>query len=485
MKQNFFKRSLPILAVLALASCSSDDNSLLRPAGPQDPTINDDTVIIEDSKPSLATPSKGFYVINEDWFGHDLGTVNYFKNDGSILYRAYRATNPGETLGLTSQFATIYGENTFLISKQQNRLVVADAKTLKKKALLTDIGGDGRSFVGVTSKKGYIATSSGVSIFNIETMSLEGNIAGISGETGNMILAGDYVFTITKSKGTYVINTKTDSVEKLIDGTDFAMIVQSKDGNVWIGANQKLIQINPYSLEKVSEVDISEAPITATWYAWTAGSLSASTQQNTLYWAKGNDVVKFDIDSQSLNTAFYKLGKDNQDMQLGFYGASLKVDPLTDKLILLVKRDGWGDSGSYNWVQVVNNNGVLDKNIIVKGDNGLGGEWGTDDDRYFWFPAMPFFEDANTPEILLNQVILTPDQRIAIALNDKIVDADNTSVSIIKSLKSNDSKIATYEIKQDSLIVSAKGIAGKDKLTIIANSNGKSVEKEIRIDVRN
>lgn len=482
MKKNFITRSFPLIAVLAFASCSSDDNAIIDPT---DPIINDDTVILEDSKPALVKPSTGFYIINEDWFGHDLGTVNYFKKDGSILYRAYRAANPGETLGLTSQFATIYGNHAYLISKQENRLVVADAKTLKKKAVLTDIGGDGRSFVGINAQKGYVATNNGVAIFNLETNTIEGNIPEITNETGNMIRVGDYVFTITNSKGAYVINTKTDTVEKLIEGTDFAMMVQSKDGSIWVGANEKLLQINPYTLEITNELNIAEAPLKATWYAWTAGSLSASTQQNVLYWAKGNAVVQFDIDSQSLNTAFYTLGKDEHDMQLGFYGASLKVDPLSDKLVLLVKREGWGDSGSYNWVHIVNNNGRLEQNIVVHGDNGSAGDWGTNDDRYFWFPSMPFFQDVNTPEILLNQVILAPDERKAIALNNKVIDADNISVSILKSLQETDSKIATFEIKQDSLIVTAKGITGREKLTITASSNGKVVEKEIRIDIRN
>ena len=53
-----------------------------------------------------------------------------------------------------------------------------------------------------------------------------------------MLLVGDYVIAITQSKGAYVINTKTNTVEKLISGTDFASVVQSKDGKVWIGANK-------------------------------------------------------------------------------------------------------------------------------------------------------------------------------------------------------------------------------------------------------
>lgn len=479
MKKSLIYFSLPLLGLLSLSSCSEDDSVFVEPIDP------DDTIVIEDSAPSATVASQGFYVVNEDWFGHDDGSVNYFKNDGSILYRAYRNANDGEKLGVTTASATIYGNNVYFVSKQGNRLVVADANTFKKKAVLKEIGGDGRSFVGVNSKKGYVATSKGVSIFNIETMTIEGSVPEISGETGNMLLVGDYVFAITKSKGAYVINTKTNTVEKLIDGTEFAMLTQSKDGSVWIGSNKKLVQLNPVSLEKVSEVDITDAPITGTWFAWTAGSLCASTQQNVLYWTKGTSVVKYDIDGKALNTAFYTLGKDNEDKQLAFYGAALRVDPLTDKLVLLVKRNGWGDAGSYNWLHIVNNGGTLEKNIVVAGDNGLGSEWGTADDRYFWFPSQPFFQDVNAPEILLNQVILAPNERKAIALNSKVVDADNIATSIIKSINFKDQEFASYELKQDSLIVKAKAVPGKAKLTISANSNGKYTEKEIRIDVRN
>ena len=41
------------------------------------------------------------------------------------------------------------------------------------------------------------------------------------------------------------------------------------------------------------------------WGAWNAGSLSASTKQNVLYWTKGNSVVKYYIETKSINTSFY------------------------------------------------------------------------------------------------------------------------------------------------------------------------------------
>jgi uncharacterized protein YcfL len=468
MKKLFY--TIVFLLSVGLVSCSDDNNDVSEPTG---------TIVIEDSEPSQAISSDGFYVVNEDWFGHDDGTINYFKNDGSINYRAYRAANSGEKLGTTSQFATIYGGNIFIISKQRNRLVVADAGTLAKKAVLTDIGGDGRSYIGVSSEKGYIATYNGISIFNAKDMVVESSFADIKNETGNMCMIGNRVFAIVKTKGVHVINTTTDKIESIIEGS-FGQMTQSKDGYIWFSGNKELIKLNPYTLES-EKIDISEAPLEGTWFAWNAGSLCASTQQNVLYWANGRNVVKYDIDNGELNKAFYTVAPDSEEKARSFYAAGLRVDPLSDKLVLTIYRSGWGSSYSYNWVQIVDKTGNLEKEIVVKG--GTGAE-GTEEDNYYWFPAMPVFEDVNSPEILLNQVIVRSGETKIISLNEKIVDADNISAAIQKNILNDfDSSLVDCSLKYDRLIVKASNKTGNTKLTLNANSNGKTVSKEIRIDV--
>jgi len=484
MKQLSYLFFFSFLSVLV--SCSDDNDNTYENL--------DDTIVIEDSKPQIAIPSNGFYIANEDWFGHDNGSVNYFNNDGTIVYRAYRAANKDESFGVTTQFATIYGDNAFFVSKQGNRLVVADAKTLKKKAAITEIGGDGRSFIGVSSNLGYIATSKGITIFNINDLKVDKAIPGIEGQAGNMCRIGKRVFALVQNKGIYVISTENNTSEHLIEGS-YNCMTQSKDGSIWVGAGSKLFKVNPYSLEK-TEVEISNTPIGSSWGAWNAGSLCASTQQNVLYWISGGSmfgggrkITKYDIDSKNLTPTFYELGKDDKGIQLDFYGAGVRIDPLSDKLILTVKRTGWGNSGSYNWVQIVTPNAEIEKDIVVKGDNGTGSEWAgnpSEGGNYYWFPAMPFFEDVNAPEILMNQIIIKPSERKAICLSDKIVDADNMSTAIVTAIVSeNNDDLGSYELKQDSLIVTSFDKIGKTKITLQANSNGKVVEKEIRIDIRN
>lgn len=145
-----------------------------------------------DDKAQPKVEAKGFYIVNEGWYGHDKGSVNYFEKNGTSYtprYRAFKAANPDTELGNTTCYGAIWGDNFYLISKQGNRLVIADAQNLKSKKIITDLGGDGRSFVGIDEKKAYIGYNGGIKTFNIENLTLGKAIAGVSGEIGNMCYA--------------------------------------------------------------------------------------------------------------------------------------------------------------------------------------------------------------------------------------------------------------------------------------------------------
>lgn len=461
-----------VLAALSLGFVSCSDDEVEKVNSDDSNEIPD----LEDSAPSAVIPSSGFYVANEDWFGHDKGTINYFKNDGSIVYRAYRTANENEILGTTTQFATIYGNCAYIVSKQDNRLVVADAKTLKKKAVFPTLGGDGRSFVGVDEKLGYIGHSSGVRQFDVENMQLGDAVEGVTGETGVMCYAEGRVFVISPNK-LYVVDVATNKVETSIDGS-FHTLTRSKDGTVWVATSDKFIKIDPRTLEREEMVYPNEVSVASPWFAWNAGSLCASTQNNVLYWAKGTSwsstiIVKYDIDSKEFDEDFYTLGQSDGKQQI-FYGAGLRVDPLTDQVIATFTRSGYADNYSYNWVHIIRPDGSLEKEIIL-----------TDDDstNYYWFPAIPFFEDNNLPEILVNQIRLAPGETKTVDLNQKIVDADNMSIAILREVEFTENELASYTFEEGILTVTAKAAEGSTKCKVIAISNGKRVEKEVRIDI--
>lgn len=453
--------------------------------------------VIPDDSPLPIQEANGFWVVNEDWFGHDNGTVNYFKQidatNYEATYRAYRATNgDGEQLGVTTQYGTVWDDNLYLISKQGNRLVVADAATMRKKAVLTKIGGDGRSFIGINDKKAYVSHSNGIAVLDIESFSVDKQIDGVSGQIGMMGLAANHVFAISQRNGIYIINPETDEVENTISGSYYTLTI-SKDGNVWAAGNNGFLCINPVSLE-TSEVAYSEGgTIGNTWGAWNAGSLCASTQENMLYWCAGGSmfggskkVIKYDIENAA-STVIYELGMSDEGTQLEFYGAGLRVDPLTDNLILTVKHSGWGASGAYNWIYKLDNTGNEITHFAVKGDNGSGASWAGNaeewDGKYFWFPAVPVFEDANKPQILLNQIVIAKSETVACDLTEKIVDYDNTLASMQIFIEMENDALANISLDGFTLNIAAGMQTGISACKISVLSNGVRTEKNIQIVV--
>lgn len=462
MRKFFLLLQITSLSIFGFTSCSDDDNYTDEATDPVD-----DTVIIPDDNIPITNSSKSFFIINEDWFGHEMGSVNRIYNNGNITYRAYRKANNGQTLGVTTQYAITWGNNIFFMSKQAPRLVIANAETLKKKVAIDNIGGDGRACVGVDAKTVYVGAGGSIRIFHVDKMILGDYVKGAStgdgnlyaGQVGMMVRAGNYVFAAKQSKGIMIIDAAKHEVDSLIECSAIQSLTQSKDGYVWAGTSNELWKINPYTL-KVEE-KISGLKPNASWGAWNAGNLYASTQKNEIYVGTS----KVDLD-------------DNNKQYLNFfggsnYGAGPRIDPLTDNLV------------NTNGTVFDSKTGKLIKEYKILG--GFNEGISTESDPYpYWFPALPLFEDANDPCILINQIILKPNESQKICLSDKVYDADNSAKSIIKNLtfKSNE-KLLQYSVSKDTLYITAGIQTGKSAFSFNICSNGKETYKNIRIDVRN
>lgn len=464
---------IALFAGVCVTSCSDDD-------------ADNRIQVKADDAAEAKVQANGFWVVNEDWFGRDNGSVNYFKQNSATSYtssyRAYRAANDGEKLGVTTQFGTVWGDNIYMMSKQGNRLVVADAKTMKKKAALTELGGDGRGFVGISETKAYAGHSKGIAVFDLTSFQITKQIGGVSGQVGMMCCASGRVFAVSKEH-LFIINAQTDELEKSIDGV-FYTLARSKDGSVWVAGKTGFTCINPITLQSESIEYPGGASVIEDWGTWRAGGLCASTQENTLYWTFGSSqyskgkVYKYDIDAKS-GSIIYELGKSENNVNLEFYGAGLRVDPLTDELILTVTQTGWGANYSYNWIYKLDNTGAEITHFEVNGDNGTSG---SATGGYYWFPALPVFEDANKPQILLNQVMLTPGEKKEIDLKEKVVDYDNTFASM--QFEVSEASNATVQLEAGVLTVTAGATEGVSTCKLSVISNGVRVEKDIEIVVQ-
>lgn len=478
--------------------------------------------------------TKGTFIVNEDWYGHQNSSVNFLSDDGTWTYNAFQKENPGHELGCTSQFGAIYGDLLYIVSKQEkdpgasvtgSRLAVIDAKTMEVKKEFTSINGaDGRSFVGVDVTKGYIGTSNGIYIYHtgynesdgtydIEKMSIETTaIAGTTGvsssdlyhsQIGTMVRVGKYVFAVHQTKGLLVIDPEEDKVIDTIlkpeedSNHGLGSIVLSKDGNLWASVTLELTgtgatmpylwKVNPYTLT-AQKIDIPTSDgieeIPNSWYAWTADGFCASTKENKIYWKgqgsgswfTGYKIFCYDIDKDSFYQVFDFTKLDKGDWRL--YGTGFRIDPVDDNMYCFL------------YHEFLNPEHEL---AIIKTD-GRGDTNGTMVDRYpyekvnYWFPALPVFPDNIAPTItdgLPSEITFSAENtKFSKSMAEIVEDGDNMLAAITMTYLPKSDFIDVLINNNALEIMPVKEIESEAMdipVEIVFNSNGKIAKKNITV----
>ncbi|MDE5608520.1 MAG: DUF5074 domain-containing protein [Muribaculaceae bacterium] len=384
--------------------------------------------------------TKGIIWVNEDWYGHQNSTVNYLlpdDPDGNYWqYRIIQTENPGMELGCTNQYGALWHDRLYLIAKQDKdpgatvtggRITVADAKTMKilhQQSLIDPSGAqcDGRGFVGVDEHKGYISTSNGVWIFDLDSYTVTGQVEGSAnpnaggdndrpntdptgslyhGQSGMMVVAAGKVFVAHQQYGLLVVDPDADKVIKAIsmdivqEGAGIGSIVKSKDGFLWLSVAKNLqgtgaflnnlVRVNPETLEyEVIIVPDGMYPPSNSWYAWTPDAFVASAVQNCLYWKggpnrwfSGTKIYKFDCDSRK-QTLFIDLEEEGADWKL--YGCAIGVHPLTDEIYMALYHE-FGTPTYITRRYSPAGEKIKDYDMIMN----------------YWFPSLPLFPQHSAP----------------------------------------------------------------------------------------
>lgn len=470
--------------------------------------------------------TKGVFFVNEDWYSHQNSSLNFLTDGGEWMYQVFQKNNPGKQLGCTSQFGAIYGGKLYIVSKQErdpgakvtgSRFAVCDAETLEClkefQTIATDDEGesiaDGRSFLGVNEKKGYIGTSNGIWVYDMEQMEIGHQIPGTGNpnedgygqlyyaQIGTMVRVGNYVFAIHQQDGIKVIDPETDTVIETIapptylengktEFRGFGSIVLSKDGNLWISLAENtfgegytfpyMMRMDPYTFKTdlipiPNEAGIEDIP--NSWYAWTPDSFCASMKENKLYWSgnnsdpwfKGRRIFCYDIDQ---NTFSRLIDFESIPGKWILYGTGFRLHPVTDELYCSMFHEF--EDPTFEVMRVSSKGVLLQEYPMITNH---------------WFPAMPVFPDIYSPEISGKLTDLTVDGNTRIYLGDKVEDKDNLSASIVKSVVSvSDNALLSAFVRNDSLVLIPLGPeTGFADVTVQFNSNGKIVTKEIRATV--
>ena len=340
-------------------------------------TFSDDSQIEVPIKEESTTFdfSKGFFIINEGQFGKNGGVINFYNSlTNKVDTNLFVKINPGKDLGNTTQFAAIYNEQMYIVSKQGD-LVAANPSTLKETGRIENfnkVAADGHAFCGINEELGLVSTTKGVFKLNLNPLSLGDMIESITGKVGELLQYRGHVYAVGNSK-IYVINTTTWDVEKTFDKGKSGLTV-SKDGMIWSTHDNLLLKINPFTLEMETIVMPNEIKATYNPWAWTQGSLTASKQENTLFFVSGMNIYKYVIgDITSLETPLFTVPAGRM-----IYGTGMSVDPKNNQ-VLVTTIVGYGqDSAKNNLYFYDGTTGSLKKNLPYEG---------------IWFPSMIVFPE--------------------------------------------------------------------------------------------
>lgn len=476
-------------------------------------TVN---VVAPDRTPATDRYTDGTFWLNEDWFGHANGSINYLTADGNIIYRAFQAQNSDKTFGVTSQFGTIYADRLVVMSKQGNRCVIADANTLQQLAAFDEIGGDGRACVG-TNGKIYLGTTQGIRPLYLSDYSLGSFIDGIaagsaySNQIGNMVAAGHYVFAMRQDTGVLIIDSDTDEYVTTL-GTDVVNnpqgIAVDCNGQVWLcgtdGSDRGyLYRIDPTTLEVAETVTLPKGQyMEAQWSTWRSSNFFALKKQPVLIfgaefdrkgWSGDNKYYSWTIGDVTDGVANTSLifdfpadlqGCDEKTMQRPY--ATVGFDERSNRL-LIAATHGYSSAYRYNWLHTVDpTSAQIESSIQLK--------------DYYWFPAMPVFPDKyapqfgelpsrlnlvikdNVPAVLdLSELVSDPDG-IDACINISVEDA--TDVQPLSDEPSTSlSDLVDIAIDGKVITLTHKDVEGSSAITICAESNGRTATVNIPVFV--
>lgn len=471
----------------------------------------------------------GTLIINEEWFGHTNGGMNYITPEGEMMYQVYERENPGMSFGCTSQYAAIWADKLIAVSKQASdggdplpgggRVVVADAATLKRIGSIDNLmfgdetkSADGRAVVGATPGKVYVGTSNGIYIVDIDEVKVTGKITDFdesgssgadlySGQIGDMVHAGKYVFGIKQNTGAFAIDTETDQVVRKYPIQTVQGITQTADGHVWVACVSngcgRFVCIDPSTLEEVGDMSVTlpagMAYPTCSWGAWRNTPFVGSHSRNTIWFSAGGGIAGgsskdkyygWEVGSNpaSLVPVFdmgeTPLAGSNSRVRQKTYG-TLRYDDRSGELIVMTTEDSASGHYRYNWTHFINpETGGIVRTIELR--------------PYYWFQAFALFPDKHTAVIDLENInIDLSEGDKTIDLSELVTDRDNIDANIRLSLaeqpavfetETNDEPHAAVSLEGKTLTVSPRS-NGTHYFTLVAESNGRPVSKTVAVNV--
>ncbi|MBQ6080643.1 MAG: DUF5074 domain-containing protein [Muribaculaceae bacterium] len=475
--------------------------------------------------PDDFTFTNGVIFINEDRYGANQGSINFYNYDyDEMEYNVFAMVNPGVKLGVTSQHGQLFGGRLFVVSKQANsseasgstvgsRLAVLDAATLKQQGSILRFGAtpdsvyDGRAYCAVNNDKGYVSTNAGIFVVDVASLAVSGPIDGTQSsakgdynslyydQCGDMVRFGQYVFAVQQGKGLHVIDPVTDAVVTTLPFPDIVTVFVTAQGHLFVANNNREVydfgtgpyeadftQIDPVTFETlaVHQIDGDKGALCA-WGAWHARMLCVDPNAERVYYNHEeyqNFISCYDITTHVLTDHCIDLPDgveinwDGTHNVQGLYASALSFDPHTGDLVVQTTEAApmyAYQNFNHNWVLFYDAATLELKRQVRLQDA-------------YWFPAMAVYPDVCDPTIAIGNMTLNKGASQVIDLTDVIQDADNMAALAVTVASSANNAVASAEVSGLNLII--EGLAkGTTEVNVTTDSNGKTASCTFTVTV--
>ena len=464
--------------------------------------------------PDDFTFTNGIIFVNEDRYGPNQGSLNYYNYDyDEMEYNVYSIVNPDTKLGVTTQYGQIFGGHLFLVSKQANsneasgstigsRLAVLDAATLKQQGCVLRFGEspdsiyDGRAYCAVNEEKGYVSTSAGIFVFDVARMGITGAIDGTLSsakgdynslyrdQCGDMVRFGQYVFAVQQGRGLHVIDPVSDALVTTLPFPDIVTVFVTAGGNLYVANNSREIydysggpyvanftRIDPVTLQvaEVHELDGNHGAMSS-WGAWRACMVCVDPQAERVYYNYDeyqNYISCYDFSTRTFTDALITLPEgveinwDGTRERQGLYASAISFDPHTGDMVVQTTEAAplSYQNFNHNWVLFYDANTMELKRQVRLQDA-------------YWFPSMAVYPDVCAPSVVIADMQLPQGETAAVDLLHAISDADNMAALAVTTASSADPQVARAWVSGTNLCVEALS-SGRTTVTVTVDSNGK------------
>ena len=474
--------------------------------------------------PDDYTFTNGIIFVNEDRYGPNQGSINYYNYDyNEMEYNVYAIVNPTTQLGVTTQFGQLFGDKLFLVSKQANsseasgstigsRLAVLDAATLKQQGSILRFGTspdsvyDGRAYCAVTATKGYVSTSAGIFVIDVPSMTVKGAIDGTLSsakgdynslyydQCGDMVRFGQYVFAVQQGKGLHVIDPVADAIVTTLPFPDIVTVFVTAGGNLFVANNSREIydysggpyvadftRIDPVSLQvaEVYSLDGTHGAMSS-WGAWRPRMVCVDPHAERVYYNYDeyqNYISSYDFTTRTFTDQLIVLPEgveinwDGTIERQGLYAAALSFDPHTGDMVVQTTEAAplSYQNFNHNWVLFYDANTLELKRQVRLQDA-------------YWFPSMAVYPDVCAPSLAIGDRQLHQGSTEVIGLIHAVNDPDNMSALAVSTAVSDNDQVARVRVEGTDLHVEAVAPGGA-VITVTTDSNGKLVTESFTVTV--